>query len=169
LTKPTDEGTRGPHGSRPPSGNAAKPALGALLWRASLLYVDRTLAELAAEGFRDVTRAHMKIFPVLNRNGSRITDLATRLGITKQAVAKLIDDLESLGYMRRAADDGDGRAKKILLTDRGKALLFAGAAARERIESDVIAALPAEQRAAVHATLDTIAGALARSPDPKND
>jgi DNA-binding MarR family transcriptional regulator len=59
------------------------------------------------------------VFRFIDRGGSRLTELAERSGLTKQAVGEVVDDLEGLGYVERVADPGDGRAKIIRLTDRG--------------------------------------------------
>jgi DNA-binding MarR family transcriptional regulator len=87
------------------------------------VFVDRMLLELAALGHRDLTRAHMKIFPVLDPQGVRVTRMAEQLQTSKQALSKLIDDLERLGYLNRIPDEGDGRAKIVMLTASGQALI----------------------------------------------
>ena len=90
-----------------------------------------------------------------------------RIGVSKQAIAKLIDDIERLGYVHRLADSGDGRAKKVVLTDRGKALLMAGADVRNAIESQLSAALPEAERTSIHATLGTMVAILDGKPSPE--
>ncbi len=154
MTSPSDEKIhRQP--SQPPA------FLGALLWKASLLFIDRMLLELAALGHRDLTRAHMKVFPVLSPQGVRLTQMAERLQTSKQALSKLIDDLERIGYLCRIPDDGDGRAKMVMLTDSGRALVRDGAKIRDALEAQCIAALPAEDRSRIHASLAKLAEVLA--------
>jgi DNA-binding MarR family transcriptional regulator len=140
--------------------------LGALLWRASVAHVDRMLAELAALGYADLARAHMKIFPVLEAAGTRITAMAVRLQVSKQAVAKLIDDLERRGYLYRDADARDGRARLVKLTPRGASLLRDAVAVRRRIEEKILAELPPSERDAIHSTLRTLTAALADRETP---
>ena len=53
-------------------------------------------------------------------DGLRLTDLASRAGITAQSMGELVDDLEVKGYVERRADPGDRRAKRIHLTERGR-------------------------------------------------
>ena len=55
-------------------------------------------------------------------HGSRLTDLAERAGISKQAMGKIIDELENLGYVSRDTHE-DGRAKVIQFTRKGLKLL----------------------------------------------
>jgi DNA-binding MarR family transcriptional regulator len=54
------------------------------------------------------------------RAGTRLTELARRAGVTKQAVMVVVDDLELRGLVRRTPDPEDGRAKVVRLTARGR-------------------------------------------------
>jgi DNA-binding MarR family transcriptional regulator len=74
---------------------------------------------LAQAGFDDQRIAHHQVFAHIPPEGIRLTALAERARMTKQAMAELIADLERLGYVRRAPDPDDRRAKRIELTDRG--------------------------------------------------
>jgi DNA-binding MarR family transcriptional regulator len=77
---------------------------------------------LKARGHRLQT-AHAKILVHLDMEGTRLTELARRAGISKQAMGKLVNELEAIGYVERAVDDSDGRAWKIGFTPKGLALL----------------------------------------------
>ena len=59
------------------------------------------------------------MFRFIHEGGSRLTELADSSGLTKQAVGEVVADLEQLGYVERAPDPGDGRAKLIKLTELG--------------------------------------------------
>jgi DNA-binding MarR family transcriptional regulator len=54
--------------------------------------------------------------------GIRITALAEAALLTKPSIGYLIDDLEALGYVERAPDPVDRRAKVVRLTARGRAV-----------------------------------------------
>lgn len=54
------------------------------------------------------------------RSGTRLTELARRARVTKQAMMLLVDELEQKGYVRRVPDDEDARAKVVRLTARGR-------------------------------------------------
>lgn len=60
-----------------------------------------------------------RLLPHIDLDGTRSTELARRLGITKQAVAKVVKELEQDGLLERIADEGDGRAYLIKFTERG--------------------------------------------------
>ena len=91
---------------------------------------------LARRGFADFRPSHGTIGQHIADRGSRVTDLARLAQISKPSVVYLVNDLERLGYVERAADPADGRAKLVRLTERG---VRAQQAAREivaEIEED---------------------------------
>jgi DNA-binding MarR family transcriptional regulator len=77
-------------------------------------------SRLEAEGHPQIRNAHGCVFRYIDIDGSRLTDLAAQSGVTKQAVGEFVDELQALGYVERAPDPLDGRAKIIRLTDRGR-------------------------------------------------
>jgi DNA-binding MarR family transcriptional regulator len=60
------------------------------------------------------------VLNVDRRFGTRLTELARRAGVTKQAMMIVVDDLEVRGLVRRTPDPEDGRAKVVRLTARGR-------------------------------------------------
>ena len=73
-------------------------------------------ARLDDEGFGNLREAHGCVFGFIDlEHGSRLTELAERSGITKQAVGEAVAELERLGYVERVPDPSDGRAKIIRL------------------------------------------------------
>ena len=84
-------------------------------------------ARLVTAGFTGLRMRHGILLGSLGPDGSRITTLAAELGMTKQAMGELIDDLESNGYLERTSDPSDRRARIIRYTDKGhRALAMAG-------------------------------------------
>jgi DNA-binding MarR family transcriptional regulator len=49
-----------------------------------------------------------------------VSDLASRLGITKGAVSQAAKKLEEKGYLERARREGDGKTVLLRLTERGR-------------------------------------------------
>ncbi len=78
------------------------------------------VAALDARGASDLGPRHAAAILLVGRTGNRLTDLAERSGITKQAMMQVIDDLEAMGYVRRTPDPADARAKIVKLTPRGQ-------------------------------------------------
>jgi len=90
-------------------------------------------ADLADRGYPDLRPSHAALFLTIDRrSGSRLTDLAEQVRLTKQGMMALVDDLESLGYVRRVPDPADSRAKLVRLTARGRR---AAAECRRAIQS----------------------------------
>ena len=86
-------------------------------WRS----VDAQVARaLEARGASDLSPRHAAALLLVERKGSRLTDLASRAGITKQAMMQVVDDLEVMGHLRRTADPSDARAKIVRLTPKGQ-------------------------------------------------
>src|SRR4051794_11814972 len=87
------------------------------------LMVDELVARLHAAGYDDITAAHQAVFENIDRDGSRLTTLAVRSGMAHQSMGELVHALERAGYVERRPDPADGRARIILLTDKGQALV----------------------------------------------
>jgi DNA-binding MarR family transcriptional regulator len=69
------------------------------------------------EGLSDLTPAHTRLFPHIDLDGTRATELAERLNISKQAISQLVSDLERMGVLERVPDPDDGRAKLVRFAD----------------------------------------------------
>jgi DNA-binding MarR family transcriptional regulator len=76
---------------------------------------------LRAAGHDDLRAAHAQVFVALDMEGSRLTELAARAGMTKQAMGELVRYLEHHGYLAVEPDSRDRRAKMIRPTPRGMA------------------------------------------------
>lgn len=95
------------------------PLIGALLrmpWEAVQQHM---LDRLRERGFEDFDRAYFTVFRYPGPQGARPTDVAARLGISKQALNYLLRELERLGYLERERHPDDLRSKRIALTRRG--------------------------------------------------
>jgi DNA-binding MarR family transcriptional regulator len=95
--------------------------------------------------------------------GTRLTTLAERANMTPQAVGELIDDLERLGYVARAPDADDRRAKRIVLTERGHGSVAAAMATIADLEGNLERLLGADELAILHDQLSRITLAAGRS------
>jgi len=98
---------------------------------------DRHLELMAERGFVDVRRAHNAVFVNLPGEGRRLTDLAADADMSKQAMAELVDDLVVKGYLSKAPDPSDGRAKLIVWDERGEAAHEATLEVFAELEADV--------------------------------
>ena len=82
---------------------------------------DETPLALSNLALRDkVGAAHIHITRHLSLQGDRITDLAERAGMSKQAMLDVVDQCEAWGLVLREADPHDRRAKRVVYTDAGR-------------------------------------------------
>lgn len=92
-------------------------------------------ARLVAAGFEDHRVVHHNVMAHVTYEGIRLTELADKAGITKQAMSELVIDLERHGYLQRAPDPNDGRAKLIGFTEKGRAAVQQAMRAFEEMDA----------------------------------
>jgi DNA-binding MarR family transcriptional regulator len=110
--------------------------IGALLRIPREAAIKRAVAGLVAAGFADVRPAHFTVFQHTPSEGIRLTALAEAALLTKPSMGYLVDDLEALGYVERAPDPADRRAKVVRLTARGRAVKDTVRAVIKEVEAE---------------------------------
>ncbi len=95
--------------------------IGALLRVPAQVIQRRLIQELNAAGFRELVVPHMAVLQFPGPDGVRPGVLAERAGTSKQAMNQLLRSLEKLGYLVRGTPPGQGRARVVRLTRRGRA------------------------------------------------
>src|SRR6476620_6618110 len=112
-----------------------------------------------ALGWKGVTMSHVQFLSETDQAGTRLSDVASALGTTKQYVGKLAKDLESKRLVTLVADPLDGRAVLARPTERGRAFLQDACEVRAELEARYLSQLPASRAAAFVATLKELAAA----------
>lgn len=107
-----------------------------LLRRTSQLMVADLVRRLAAAGYPDLPVAAHPVFENLDREGTRLTELAARTDMTHQAMGELIDTLEHRGYLERRPDPADGRARLVYLSAKGRQMTRVALREIAAIEAD---------------------------------
>jgi DNA-binding MarR family transcriptional regulator len=102
---------------------------------------DELQRRLADEGFADSRFADGVVFQHLVAGPVTISTLAEKLGVTQQAASKSVADLWTRGYVSRRPDPADARARIVVLTDRGQAVIAAARKHRAAIDAEVRTAL----------------------------
>ena len=118
--------------------------------------VPLALSNLAARD--QVTAAHVHITRHLALSGDRLTDLAQRAGMTKQAMANLVDQCEAWGLVTREADPLDARARRVRFTPTGLAWVQAFRDAVAQAEAEFRAEVGNEVATVVAIGLEAYAG-----------
>jgi DNA-binding MarR family transcriptional regulator len=91
-------------------------------------------------------------------HGTRGSVLAERAGLTRQAITQIVDELESMGVVTRAADPDDGRAKRVAYTEEGRAAFGKARAHIATIEARWRKQLGPERYAVMEAALRELTG-----------
>ena len=115
--------------------------IGRLLLRAHRAFSARAVEKLWQRGYDGLSLAHIALLPHLDVDGTRITALAERAGMTKQGMGQLILDLERQGYVTRSPDPDDRRAVLVRFTEAGQVLLRDAVAVTSELEAEYSAIL----------------------------
>ena len=99
------------------------PGLGMLAAQLLFAVQDELYRRLEDAGHRDLRPRHGIVIAYLDERGSRATELAALSGRHKQRVGRVVDELEALGYVTRTPDPADRRAKLVVPTPRGRAVM----------------------------------------------
>ncbi len=140
---------------------AAVDHLGWRLWCAARLWKSEFDAGMAERGLTWFTEARSGVMQTVGAGGSRQSDLGERLGLTKQAVQQLVDDLVEIGALLRKPDPKDARAKRVVLTRKGAAALAAANEVKRAIEAQH------RERIGPKAFEALIAALRSLAPDPR--
>lgn len=135
-----------------------------LLGGAKQLVSTRLRQLLDEYGYPGVRGGHECVFRFLDTQGCRLTDLAARAGLSKQAVGEVVAEVERLGYVERTPAPEDGRVKIIRLTPRGKEAQDAAGRILDDIEREWAERFGADRIAAFRETLQDIAAAPVAPP-----
>lgn len=84
----------------------------------------------------DITLAQARIAARIDPAGTRLTDLAEQAQVTKPTATHLVDVLERAGFVERADDPTDGRAKLVRFTRSSRKVLQAARAEEDQITAE---------------------------------
>lgn len=96
----------------------ARTELTFLLGMGFQLVLGEFVRRLDQAGYADLRPVHGLAFQILRGPGATSSELAERLGVSKQAAGQIVDDLERRGYVRREAHPDGGRRRLVVLTQR---------------------------------------------------
>jgi DNA-binding MarR family transcriptional regulator len=140
------------------------PYVGAMLRVVWQWVRDQLYAGVVAAGFDDLNAAHVALWRYPGLEGVRPSQLADRVGITKQSVNDLLGHLEGHGYLLRVPDSVDGRARVIRLTAKGRRLgetIYTEAGAAQLQIEEI---LGPRRFAQLHSSLELLTEQLEGSP-----
>lgn len=140
------------------------PYVGAMLRVVSNWVRDEVYAGVLRGG-HDLNPAHLAMFRYPGLDGTRPSQLAAELQVTKQAVNQLVGHLEERGYITREVDPADGRGRIIRLTGRGRDVEATVHEQARAAEGRIAETLGASGFARFHRELERLFHAIAE-PNP---
>jgi DNA-binding MarR family transcriptional regulator len=148
-----------PHPERSSLDRVRHEHLGWLLGRADLLFAEGVTRGMHERGFTGIRLVHIALIRNVDEHGTRITDIARRAGMTKQATGQLVAEFVELGYIRLANDPDDGRVKIARYTAKGKRLLLAIVASIKQTEDAAAGTIGPKQLALLKRVLGVLLSA----------
>ncbi len=133
-------------GSQPEGCGSLSRNLCWLLSQASHALTIRQTAGLEALGLSP--RAHLVLRTALEGERTQ-TELAQIVGLDKTTMVVTVDELEAAGLAERRPSATDRRARIIAVTEAGARLVAEAEIVAERVQAEVLDALPAAEREAL--------------------
>jgi len=91
-----------------------------LAWRAFRRRLDEGVTpRVAGLGLRP---SHLRLLSLTPTDGMRVTDLAARVGMTKQALGEFVTTLQAAGLVEVTVDQRDRRVRRVRPTPSGQEL-----------------------------------------------
>lgn len=143
---------------------AKEESVGQLLFKAARLWNEQAIARIQEKNPR-LRSSHTRLLPHIDLQGTKLTDLAARMGVTKQAAGELVDDFEEQGWLERVADPNDKRAKLIRFTANGRRALLSGLELLGTMEAELEKDIGKARMKALGETLVRIIAILERAQE----
>lgn len=131
--------------------------LGWRLWRAARLWKAEFDSRMSARGLAWYTEGRASLIAQIGDAGIRQSALVHRLGLTKQAVQQIVDELAAEEIVTRRPDPADNRGRIITLTPKGIAAAHVANEVKREIDAAQRERLGAARFEALMDTLRTLA------------
>ena len=115
--------------------------IGRLLLNAYSYFEQGLLLRFHALGYEEIRPIHLSVLRQMDMAGTRMTTIAARAGVSKQAMSLFVRECEDLGFVKRAPDPNDGRAKIIQFAERGEQFMKDTHMVIEELEREISKAL----------------------------
>ncbi|MGV9757739.1 MarR family winged helix-turn-helix transcriptional regulator [Streptomyces tricolor] len=91
-----------------------------LLSEARRWFEDALFASMEAAGEQPVTTAQASVFALLDTEGTTVSELARRIGVTRQTVHQAVHGLIGIGLLEQVPDPESARRRLIRTTAEGQ-------------------------------------------------
>lgn len=143
---------------------AKRASTAQLLFRCARRVNELALERVAGRTGLPIRASHTALFPHIDLEGTRQTELARRVGVSKQAIHQLVSELEALGVVERVADPSDRRATLVRFTNEKGRSLLDGLALLGELERELGEAVGARRMRALHDALSALDAHLDGQP-----
>ena len=125
-------------------------------------------SRLSALGWPEMTPAQSLVFASIDTDGTRSTELARRIGVSRQAVHQTVAELIDEGLLDLVPDPDDGRAKLVVITGEGRRNISAARRAFAEIEAELATRIGTDRYADLRSALETDWGSPGVEPSPSS-
>jgi DNA-binding MarR family transcriptional regulator len=122
-----------------------QPDWAILVMLAARAVADALDARLTAAGFPGMRPAYGYTLRALRAGALTPIDLAGRLAISKQAVNRVLDEMEARDLVERSTDPSDGRRRLVRLTPQGRAASDIALGVSADLEAELARAVGADR------------------------
>ncbi|MGV9505416.1 MarR family winged helix-turn-helix transcriptional regulator [Streptomyces tendae] len=136
-----------------------------LLGDARRWFDEALLAALEASGASHVSLTQLGLFSVLDEDGTTVSELARRMGVTRQTAHQAVHGLVQLGLLEQAPDPASARRRLIRRTPEGRRAHQQADRVLRRLEETLAERIGRDAVAALRAALEAPWGP-APSADP---
>ncbi len=124
---------------------------------------------IRADGHTAIRPSHGQVIMYIDNDGTRINTIAKANDVSKQAVARIVSEMEALGYVITAPDPSDKRGKIISLANRGNELIASSVNAAKILLERYANILGPQQLKAFEASMLLVYQVLYRGPIFEDD
>lgn len=132
-----------------------------LLIRLSQIETNELVERLHDHGHEGVQRTYIALLANIDTEGTRLVEIARRLGVSRQAASQMVKEVQRRGFLERLDDPSDGRAILVRHNPAGRALLLDALALMNEIEAEYAAIVSQPALDQTRRTLRRIADTVA--------
>jgi DNA-binding MarR family transcriptional regulator len=120
----------------------------------------RIIAKLQHKGYNNFKLGDLVLIVNIEPQGTINNELAKKARITKQAMSKVVKNLEAEGYISTCKHASDNRASLINLTDEGKKLVICASESFQEIQQEYTRIIGEQDAEALKQVLKTLVSNL---------
>jgi DNA-binding MarR family transcriptional regulator len=133
----------------------------------SVVFMHRSMRDF--KRFMDLTGLSFSQINILmwlvHGGNTGVSEIGEQLGVTNPAASQAVDRLVGLGMIERTEDPDDRRAKRLALTQKGRALIEQGVEARSKWIEGLTNALTPEQQNMIISALTLLTEAAQKTKE----